>query len=473
MTKLICYIASFLDSFSSETNGLIPEIKNSRISALSLFSILLLIFSCEKNNEQYVNFDAGNDELTDLINDVSSLTALQLNKENTIQSIPQDPKNPITQAKIDLGKLLFHETGIALNPKQAEGMKTYSCASCHQAKAGFQSGIKQGIGEGGFGFGLFGEARVMATTYKDTTIDVQPIRSPTILNSAFQDVMLWNGQFGGTKTNQGTVAQWTVGTPKETNTLGFEGVETQAIAGLDVHRLIIDPKMIENNETYKALFDEAYPDIPIEERYTKLYGALAIAAYERIVVASEAPFQKWLQGEDGALTETEKQGAILFFGKGKCYTCHSGPALSGMEFHALGMNDLSSSDVHGSIDEVTKKGRGGFTKNPEDDYAFKTPTLYNLKDVHFLGHGGSFTSVKEIIIYKNNALIENNEVVLSNISSQFKPLGLTDIEINQLTVFVENALYDDNLERYVPESLPTGQCFPNADAQAKEDTGCN
>ncbi|MGJ8739060.1 cytochrome-c peroxidase, partial [Zobellia laminariae] len=228
-----------------------------------------------------------------------------------------------------------------------------------------------------------------------------------------------------------------------------------------------------NNETYKALFDEAYPNIPIEERYTKLYGALAIAAYERTVVASEAPFQKWLQGEDGALTETEKQGAILFFGKGKCYMCHSGPALSGMEFHALGMNDLGSSEVHGSIDEATKKGRGGFTKNPEDDYAFKTPTLYNLKDVHFLGHGGSFTSVKEIIIYKNNAIIENNEVVLSNISSQFKPLGLTDIEINQLTVFVENALYDDNLERYVPESLPTGQCFPNADAQAKEDTGCN
>ena len=309
--------------------------------------------------------------------------------------------------------------------------------------------------------------------YHDTIIDVQPIRSPTILNTAFQDVMLWNGQFGGTKTNVGTESEWTEGTPKATNLLGFEGIETQAIAGSDVHRLKINPEMILANETYKSLFDEAYPNIPTEERYTKLYGALAIAAYERTVVASEAPFQKWLQGDDLALDETEKQGAMLFFGKGKCYTCHSGPGLNGMEFHALGMNDLSGNDVHGTVDEGTKKGRGGFTKNPEDDYAFKTPTLYNLKDVNFLGHGGSFTSVKEIIKYKNAAVPENIEVPQNKLSNQFKPLGLTDTEVDQLTAFVANGLYDDNLERYVPEALPTGECFPNADAKSKEDMSCN
>lgn len=104
---------------------------------------------------------------------------------------------------------MFYETGLALNPTQEEGMNTYSCASCHQSKAGFQSGIKQDIGEGGLGFGLFGEGRVMDTNYEAAIIDVQPIRSPTILNTAFQDVMLWNGQFGGTKTNAGTEAEWT------------------------------------------------------------------------------------------------------------------------------------------------------------------------------------------------------------------------------------------------------------------------
>ncbi|NQX92866.1 MAG: cytochrome-c peroxidase, partial [Flavobacteriales bacterium] len=61
--------------------------------------------------------------------------------------IPQDPQNPITNAKVQLGKLLFHETGIALDPKyEDEGMSTYSCASCHFAQAGFQANRQQGIG---------------------------------------------------------------------------------------------------------------------------------------------------------------------------------------------------------------------------------------------------------------------------------------------------------------------------------------
>ena len=447
--------------------------KNYRICATALLSSLLLTLSCTSDKDLYDDISLESDELKDQINTISSLTALQLLKDNSVATIPQDPKNPITQAKIDLGKLLFHETGLALNPEKEEGMNTYSCASCHHAKAGFQSGIKQGIGEGGSGFGLFGEGRVINTNYDASTIDIQPIRSPTILNTAFQDVMLWNGQFGGTKTNADTEAEWTADTPKETNALGFEGLETQAIAGIDVHRLVCDPEMIRNNATYKMLFDEAYPNIPVEERYTKHYAALAIAVFERTVVASEAPFQKWLHGQEDALSATEKQGALLFFGKGKCYTCHSGPGLNGMDFHALGMNDLSGNDIHGTVDESTKKEEVALRKNPEDDYRFKTPTIYNLKDVHFLGHGGSFTSVKEIIQYKNAAVAENNGVPQNRLSDQFVPLGLTDSEVDLLTDFVENGLYDDNLERFVPEVLPTGQCFPVADAQAREDMDCN
>jgi cytochrome c peroxidase len=440
----------------------------------SLLTPTFLIISCSTDSkDSYVDIDIEGTELKAQINSVSSIGKLQLIRANSLASIPQDPKNPITQEKIDLGQLLFHETGLALNPKQEEGMNTYSCASCHHAKAGFQSGMKQGIGEGGSGFGFLGEARVIDPNYDPSTIDIQPIRSPTILNTAFQDVMLWNGQFGGTKTNAGTEGEWTEGTPKATNNLGFEGIETQAIAGLDVHRLKCEPEMILANPTYKALFDAAYPEIEESKRYSKINGALAIAAYERIVVASEAPFQKWLQGEENAMNVTEKKGALLFFGKAKCYTCHSGPGLNGMEFHALGMNDLSGGEIFGEIDPGTKKGRGGFTKNPADDYKFKTPTLYNLKDLNFLGHGGSLSSVREVIEYKNNAVAENSEVPQNKLSDEFIPLGLSSEELDQLTAFVENSLYDDNLERYVPQSVPSGLCFPNADAASKTDMGCN
>ncbi|SFW46805.1 hypothetical protein [Cellulophaga fucicola] len=120
-----------------------------------------------------------------------------------------------------------------------------------------------------------------------------------------------------------------------------------------------------------------------------------------------------------------------------------------------------------------KKGRGGFTGKTEDNYKFKIPTLYNLKDATNFGHGGSFTSIKKVIEYKNKAISENSDVPESQLANSFIPLHLTNEEINDLTSFVENALYDNNLNRYTPESLPSGNCFPNADSESKTDMDCN
>ena len=444
-----------------------------KIKIILLFILTASFFSCAKDEDLELTKIPDSEILKDQILRIyGSLEGLQMPLENELTLIPSDPKNPLTDEKVLLGKFLFHETGLGENPKKEIGRATYSCASCHQSKAGFQSGLKQGIGEGGIGFGSFGEARVISLDYLPSEIDVQPIRSPTILNTAYQDVMLWNGQFGGVKTNLGTETNWTKGTPKEINNLGFEGLETQAIAGIGVHRLKSLPEMMLNS-AYKTYFDAAFPNVVISERYTEHYAGLAIAAYERTVLANQAPFQKWLQGEVNIMGPDELKGAQIFFGKGKCFQCHNGPGLNGMEFHALGMNDFSETDVHQEIDAATKKGRGGFTNNPSDDYKFKTATLYNLKGIKFLGHGGSFASIQEVIKYKNEGIVENVEMNEVNLSPLFVPLGLNEIEIQQLTAFVENSLYDPNLERYVPEILPTGNCFPNADIQSKEDMGCN
>ena len=164
-----------------------------------------------------------------------------------------------------------------------------------------------------------------------------------------------------------------------------------------------------------------------------------------------APFQKWLNGDDSAMTDDELEGAMLFFDKGQCYTCHSGPGLNGMGFHALGMADLAGENILTVI---------------------KIPQLYNLKDVKFFGHGGSFNTVKEVITYKNDAQHENIEISANKLSELFVPLDLTEDEIDLITLFVEKSLYDSNLMRYQPSSLPSGNCFPDADAQASEDMGC-
>ncbi len=397
--------------------------------------------------------------------------ALILPGEHDLSRIPSDFRNSLSAEKILLGKFLFHETGLALKPKNTIGTGTYSCSSCHISASAFQSGLQQGIADGGLGFGFKGESRIMNPEYHPDSVDVQPIRVPTILNAAFQQVVLWNGQFGANGLNVGTEDNWTEGTPRATNHLGFDGLETQAIAGLEVHRMVIDSSMIKNSP-YKQLFDNAFPNMPEADRYTRLNAGLSIAAFVRTVMANQSPFQKMLRGESHAMNDTEFEGALLFYGKAQCYQCHSGPGMNGMDFHAIGMNDLGGNLVIGEVDEATMKGRGGFTNNPADDYKFKTPTLYNLRDVAFFGHGGSFNTIKEVIAYKNKAIAENSNVPEENLSSLFNPLDLTSEEIDQLTLFIANALYDPNLTRYVPEKTPLGNCFPNADAQSRVDLGC-
>ena len=441
------------------------------LKATYLLLVVIIATSCKSDNDSYI-IPPNSSELEDrLVELFGSKEALIQPLSTEYSLIPNDPNNIITEAKVELGKFLFHETGLAKNPNMEIGMNMYSCASCHHVDAGFQSGLQQGIGEGGLDFGIHGEQRHKDPDYLDEDIDVQPIRTPSALNSAYQDVMLWNGQFGATGTNEGTEANWTVGTPKEANNFGFQGVETQVIAGMDVHRLMIDADYIQSTP-YKELFDAAFPNDLPEERYTKINAALAVAAYERTLLPNQSPFQQWLNGDLEAMSDDETEGALIFFNEGKCYSCHSGPGLNSMSFHALGMNDLAGEGITTVVDEDTKKGRGGFTGNPEDDYKFKTPQLYNLKDVSFYGHGGSFQSVQEVIEYKNSAVAENQQVPADKISPLFEPLNLSEEQIDNLVAFLENALYDSNLHRYVPTELPTGNCFPNADYMSAEDLGC-
>ena len=387
-------------------------------------------------------------------------------------AIPQDPNNPITAAKVDLGQLLYHETALLVDNKLPEGAFTASCASCHNAKAGFQAGRIQGVGEGGLGFGERGEARINNPLYPIDSLDVQPIRSPTAMNGAYQIVNLWNGQFGATGPNAGTESQWTAGTPKENNHLGYEGLETQAIAGLAVHRMgSIENTIAATNMTYTSMFAEAFPGQPIDREH----AGLAIAAFERTLLSNQAPFQRWLDGDSDAMTEQEKRGAIVFFTKAACADCHTGPALSSMTFYALGMNNLDGPGVYGdgpAASAGANLGRADFTGNAADNYKFKTPQLYNLTDSPFFGHGGNFRSVREVVEYKNAAIAQNSAVPSTQLAAEFQPLGLTEDEVTDLVAFIETGLHDPNLDRYVPASTPSGNCLVVNDVQSQSDLGC-
>jgi len=445
-----------------------------KFTITALLFTFIFIYSCRKNTLSSID-----GELYDQIVFASNGKGVDyfiLPESIAYSSIPQDPKNPLNPAKVELGKSLFHEVQLGGEPKLSEGIYTYSCASCHNAKAGFQACVAQGIGEGGSGFGMSGEGRTLSSSYNRDLIDVQPIRSPSAMNGAYQEVMLWNGQLGAKGVNANTQASWTAGTPKELNFLGYEGLETQAMAGQGNHRLKVDAAWLTSVPAYKELFDKAFPNVPASERISKLTVALAIAAYERTLLSNAAPFQKWLKGDYNAMTQDQKMGAKLFFGKAQCYTCHSGPALNSMEFYALGMSDLQNG-VHNAVnikpDAVENKGRGGFTGKGSDMYKFKVPQLYNLADSRFYGHGASFTSIYDVVEYKNNAASQNPNVPVSQLAPQFKPLNLSEGEIGKIVTFVEYGLRDPQLSRYVPARLPSGKCFPNADAKSRADMGCN
>lgn len=439
---------------------------------------------------------ALNEELTDLIvraADGDGLEAFMLPDSDDFPAIPQDPSNPINAESVALGQMLFHDTALGTAANNHDRVGTYSCASCHHAAAGFKSGVPQGIGEGGDGFGLNGEARVMAEGF-DATLpddhplkpDVQPLTSPTVLNAAYQEVMLWNGQFGnpvnGTINNDiDDSILSTAGTPKEANLHRLAGLETQAFAGLGVHRLNVEGNsVLQTNADYRAAYDAAFNRAPDDQSVRK-FAAKAIAAYERTVLANEAPFQKWLRGDHTAMNENELKGAALFFGKANCTGCHRGPALSSElgasaneMFFAIGFGDFDTSDerIHGEVSSNDRRGRGGFTGKVEDNFKFKIPQLYNLADSNVFGHGARLHSIRGVVEYKNHA-VPHNSLLDHELSDQFVPLYLSNEEVDYLTEFLESALYDANLERYVPNQLPTASCFPVSDALSREHLGCD
>jgi cytochrome c peroxidase len=305
-------------------------------------------------------------------------------------------------------------------------------------------------------------------------MDVQGARPLSLLNVAYVTNTSWTGKFGAYGLNEGTESLWGKDDEStEVNHLGLDGLEAQNIEGLKIHRMAIDDYVLDELG-YRAYFDAAFASWPEEERYGLEAASFAISAYLRTLLTTEAPFQKWLQGNYEALSRVEKEGALLFFGKAGCYRCHQGPALNANVFYALGVKDLyeTGEAFHTDENDLRNFGRGGFTGKTEDLFAFKVPGIYNMSDAPFYFHGSSKRSLREVVEYFNAGIPENDRVPQENIAPHLHPLGLSDQEIEELVTFLEVSLRDPALDRYVPDNVLSGNCFPNNDPLAREDLGC-
>ena len=126
----------------------------------------------------------------------------------------------------------------------------------------------------------------------------------------------------------------------------------------------------------------------------------------------------------------------------------------------------------GTVPAATSLGRGGFTGNSWEEYAFKTPQLYNLKDSRFFGHGSSFSTIRQVVEYYNAGVKQNVNVRDEKVTPLFRPLSLSPDEVDSLVAFLEDGLYDPNMPRYAPTAVGSGLCFPDNDSQSQIDLGC-
>ena len=437
-----------------------------RKTYLLFFTLSAIVYAC--THESFGTLDL------EMLQTIGNPDQYKLPDSDDYANIPQSPVNPMTASKVSLGKMLFFEPGFGVEAMHPENRRTFTCGSCHVPSAGFRPGRLQGIADGGLGFGLNGEGRMMASLYAPSEIDAQGARPLSVLNVAFVNNTMWNGSFGSEGVNVGTEARWGVADPGTAiNNERLGALEGQNIEGLKVHRLLYTPELVEANG-YKPFFDEAFPDVPVAERYTRKTASFAISAYLRSLLTTEAPFQRWLKGDRAAMTDEQKRGAIVFFGKAGCTRCHNDPNLGSVTFQALGVEDLfENGGLKTSQADLRNLGRGGFTGNPEDLYKFRVPQLYNLGDSGPYFHGSSKQTLEEVIEYFNNGVHENPRVPASQISPFFHPLGLNEEEKKDLVAFIRDGLRDPNLQRYVPTQIMSGLCFPNNDYVSKAQMGCN
>ena len=440
-----------------------------------VFTVLALALTGCVNDETVSNLDSELERTLIRLSANGSLEDYVLPSGRNLSGIPAGIGNPLTEAKVELGQMLFYETAFGRDALRPANVGTFSCASCHVPEAAFTAGAAQGIADGGTGFGEFGSVRLKMDTYAEEEIDAQGARPLSMLGVAYVTNSMWAGRFGSTGANAAVEEVWGVHDPAtEVNHLGLNGLEAQNIEGTITHRMSTDAYLLDTLG-YRRLFDRAFPDFAGEARYGRIATSFALSAYIRTLLPNEAPWQQWLRGDKDALTEQQKRGARLFFGKAGCYRCHNGPALNGNSFHALGVNDLC--DLPGALrtgpDDTRNLGRGDFTRRDEDNYKFKVPQVYNVKDMPFYFHGSSFTDLRAVVEYFNAGVPESNRVPVGNLSEFFHPLNMTDAEVSDLTEFLAEGLYDANLSRYVPEAVLSGNCFPNNDEQSRRDMGCN
>lgn len=284
---------------------------------------------------------------------------------------PAPADNQLTPDRAELGKILFFDPRLS-------GSNWISCTTCHNPALGWSDGLPTAMGVG------------MKTLHRAT---------PTILNTAYNRIQMWDGRAPSLEEQ----ATGPIVSPDEMNqNLDDLVKELSAIPG------------------YKELFEKSYPG----EGISKQTISKAIASFERTVVSTESPFDKWRKGDKKAVSESVKRGFTLFEGKANCAACHQGFNFVDNGFHNIGLKKTSDAEDEGRFAHKKVKVLKG---------AFKTPTLRDIALTAPYMHNGVYKTLEEVVDHYNSGG-ENQE----NPDPNLKPLNLTDQEKADLVAFLKS-----------------------------------
>lgn len=258
-----------------------------------------------------------------------------------VPPIPED--NTMTEAKVMLGRMLFFEPRLS-----SSGV--ISCATCHNPSFAFTDRVERALG------------------HKHQT---GPRNTPTVLNAAFLDVQFWDGR---AKT-------------LEEQALGPIQASLEMNETLD--RVVARLKY---NPAYAGLFKEAFPEEkdPVQPKNI----AKAIAAFERTLITTNSPFDRFLMGDKDAISDAAKKGYQLFQSKG-CIACHSGANFSNSGFFKI--------QVPGSTD----LGRFEVTRKEEDKFKFRVQSLRNIALTYPYFNNGSVWNLKDAVKIMSREMLKS------------------------------------------------------------------
>ncbi len=381
-----------------------------KFALLSTVLLIIMFISC--NQTEAANLDELIAEL-----DLEALPTV---------SDPAD--NATSQAKVDLGKILFWDPIVG-------GEKDVACATCHHPSLGYSDGLDIAIGVNGTGLGA---TRTENSGGLGLTIERVGRNSPSVLNAAYNGMtslgnyspenapMFWDSRMHSLEAQ-------CQGPPTSRSEMRGDAYTEEATFDSIMARLAAIPE-------YVTMFDAAFGGGAAA--ITRKNYAKAIGAFERTIVTDNSPYLQYLGGQLSALTDQQKNGLLLFFDKAGCGQCHSGPMLSDFDFHALGVADNPSHPV-------------GTDAGKDDLYKFRTPTLHNASLTGPYMHNGMFSTLKEVVEFMNDGVSENANVLSGMIDPDFKPLNLLDSEIDDIVAFLES-LTDEDFDKTPPASVPSG-----------------